>query len=67
MSSIFPRIFSALQGRHTAFITANLIIGTVLAWFHRLDHELVVLLLGLQTCVLAHAGQENYFEVKKVQ
>jgi len=39
-----------------------MLIGSGMAWFHRLDGNLVALLLGLQGMVLAHSTQENYFD-----
>lgn len=53
------------QGRHTLFICACLAIGCVMSWYNRLDANLVALLLGLQSMVLAHSTQENYFQVQK--
>jgi hypothetical protein len=65
--NLFNKITQAVQGKHTAFILANMTIGVVLAWFHRLDTNLVTLLLGLQGLVLAHSTKESYFENKGQQ
>jgi hypothetical protein len=46
------------------FVVACFVTGTTLSWFHRLDSNLVTLLLGLQSMVLVHSTQENYFAAK---
>jgi hypothetical protein len=61
---MFGRIVQFFQGRHTLFVVACFGVGTTLSWFHRLDSNLVTLLLGLQSMVLVHSTQENYFAAK---
>jgi hypothetical protein len=59
---MFQKLSNFFQGRHTLFLIACMLIGSGMAWFHRLDGNLVALLLGLQGMVLAHSTQENYFD-----
>lgn len=61
---MFCRLVQFFQGRHTLFVVACFVTGTTLSWFHRLDSNLVTLLLGLQSMVLVHSTQENYFGSK---
>jgi hypothetical protein len=59
---IFQKISNFFQGRHTLFVVACFVTGSVLSWFHRLDGNLVTLLLGLQTTVTIHSVKEDYFK-----
>jgi hypothetical protein len=59
---MFQKITNYFQGRHTTFVLASISIGVGMAWFHRLDANLVTLILGLQTLITAHSTQENYFK-----
>ncbi len=61
---MFIRLLGWFQGRHTLFLVANMSIGVVMAYFHRLDGNLVTLLLGLQGMVLGHSVKEDYFAGK---
>lgn len=56
---MFQKLANWFQGRHTLFVTASLSIGVGMAWFHRLDGNLVTLILGLQTLVLGHSVKED--------
>jgi hypothetical protein len=58
---MFEKLTKFFQGRHTMFLVACMLIGSGMAWFHKLDGNLVALLLGLQGMVLAHSTQENIF------
>jgi hypothetical protein len=55
-------IFKYLSGRHTAFAVYFTAMGTVLAWFHRLDTNFIMLIGAVQCLVLGHSIQENYFK-----
>jgi len=44
------------------FLVACMSIGVVMCWFHKLDSNLVTLLLGLQGIALAHSAKEDYFK-----
>ena len=59
---MFQKIAGWFQGRHTMFVCACMAIGVTMSWFHRLDSNLVTLLLGLQTIVLVHSGKEDYYQ-----
>jgi hypothetical protein len=43
------------------FLVSSIAIGTGMAWFHRLDSNLVTLILGLQAMVLGHSVKDDYF------
>lgn len=58
----FQSIANWFSGRHTLFVVACFAIGSVMSWFHRLDANLVTLLLGLQTTVTIHSVKEDYFK-----
>jgi len=58
---MFLKLAGFFQGRHSMFLVACMSIGVLMAWFHRLDANLVTLLLGLQGMVLAHSVKEDYF------
>jgi hypothetical protein len=58
---MFQKLVQFFQGRHTLFLVACMSIGCVMSWFHKLDGNLVTLLLGLQGMVLAHSIKEDYF------
>jgi hypothetical protein len=61
---MFQKVAGWFQGRHTLFIVACMGIGVLMAWFHKLDGNLVTLLLGLQGMALAHSAKEDYFKDK---
>ena len=61
---MYEKLVKYFQGRHTLFLIACMSIGTILSIFHRLDANLVTLLLGLQGMVLAHSVKEDYFKGK---
>lgn len=44
------------------FVTVCMVIGVGMSWLHRLDVNLVTLLLGLQSLILAHSAKEDYFK-----
>ena len=44
------------------FLSVCLAIGVPMAWFGKLDANLVALLLGLQAMVLAHSAKDDYFK-----
>lgn len=51
---MFNKITTYFQGRHTLFALFFAIMGTVLAWFHRLDPNFVALAGVIQGWVFAH-------------
>ena len=55
-------VSKVFQGRHTMFLSVCLAIGVPMAWFGKLDANLVALLLGLQAMVLAHSAKDDYFK-----
>lgn len=55
-------IAKLFHGRHTMFVSVCVIVGVAMAWFHRLDANLVALLLGLQSLILAHSVKDDYFK-----
>lgn len=62
---MFNKLFKWCNGRHTSFAVFFTIMGTLLAWFHRLDPSYVALVGAIQALVCAHSVQENYFEKKQ--
>jgi len=58
---MFQKITNWFQGRHTFFIVACIVIGSTMAWFHRLDANLVTLLLGLQGMILGHSIKDDHY------
>jgi hypothetical protein len=56
---MFQKLANAFQGRHTLYIVCAFISGLGMAWFHRLDANLVALLLGLGGLVLGHSIKED--------
>lgn len=61
---MFKKLVIFAQGRHTLFAGVELILGTFLAWFHRLDMSYVALCTAIQGLVLAHSLKEDYFNIK---
>jgi hypothetical protein len=59
---LFSKVTTFFSGRHTMFVVTCLTIGVTMSWFHKLDSNLVTLLLGLQALVTTHSTQENYFK-----
>ncbi len=57
---MFRKLTDFFSGRHTFFIVACFAVGATLSWFHRLDGNLVTLLLGLQAMVLGHSVKESF-------
>lgn len=58
---MLDKLASYFGGRHTFFLSINLVIGVGMGWYHRLDSNLVTLLLGLQALVLAHSVKEDHY------
>jgi hypothetical protein len=56
---MFQKLASFFQGRHTLYIICAFTSGLVMSWFHRLDGNLVALLLGLGGLVLGHSIKED--------
>jgi hypothetical protein len=54
------RIFAYLSGRHTAFALFFTIMGTLMAWFHRLDPSYVALIGAIQSFVFAHSWKQDH-------
>lgn len=61
---MFQKVSNWFQGRHTLFLIVSVTLGASFAWFHRLDSNLVTLLLGLQGAALTHSFKEDYFQKK---
>lgn len=61
---MFQKVTNFFQGRHTTFIISAFSTGIVMSWFHRLDGNLVTLILGLGGLVTAHSVKEDYFAQK---
>lgn len=61
MKKLLASFFEACQGRHTAFAVSFAVMGTVMAWFHRLDMSYIALIGVIQGWVFAHSYQENKF------
>jgi hypothetical protein len=57
---MFAKLTNYFQGRHTFFVSICLAIGVGMSWFHKLDGNLVTLLLGLQAMVLGHSTKESF-------
>jgi hypothetical protein len=53
-----------MSGRHTMFAVYFALMGTVLAWFHRLDMNFIALIGAVQGFVLLHSGKEDWFSLK---
>lgn len=58
---MFTKVANWFGGRHTLFACCTITIGVIMSWYHRLDSNLVTLLLGLQTTVLAHSVKEDHY------
>jgi hypothetical protein len=56
---MFSTIFKWCQGRHTTFAIFFTIMGTLMAWFHRLDPSYVALIGAIQSLILAHSWKED--------
>jgi hypothetical protein len=56
---MFQKLTGFFQGRHTLYIICAFVTGTGMCWFHRLDGNLVALLLGLGGFVLGHSIKED--------
>ncbi len=59
---MFSKLFNYCAGRHTAFALFFTIMGTTLAWFHRLDPSYVMLVTAIQGWVFAHSLKEDKFK-----
>jgi len=59
---MFQRLIKFCAGRHTAFAIWFASMGTLLAWFHRLDGSYVGLVTALQGYVMLHSAKEDYFK-----
>ena len=64
--NLFQKVAGYFQGRHTLFVCICLIVGVIMSWYHRLDGNLVTLLLGLQGLILGHSVKEDYFNGQKL-
>lgn len=59
------KIFKWCSGRHTTFAVYFAGMGTLLAWFHRLDPNYVALVGAIQALIFAHSAKEDYFAKTK--
>ena len=62
LESMIKKILTWSQGRHTAFAVFFAGMGTILAWFHRLDGTYIGLVTALQGYVMLHSVKEDYFK-----
>jgi type IV secretory pathway VirB2 component (pilin) len=62
---MFKKVMNWFQGRHTAFVAVSVVVGCAMAWFGKLDGNLVTLLLGQQSLILAHSVKEDIFVSKQ--
>lgn len=58
---MFDAIFKWCQGRHTAFALFFTVMGTLMAWFHRLGPEYVALVTAVQGLILAHSYKQDRY------
>jgi hypothetical protein len=58
---MFQKLVNWFNGRHTLFVSSSLVIGVGMAWFHKLDANLVALILGLQGMVLGHSIKDDHY------
>jgi hypothetical protein len=56
------KFFNALQGRHTALAIFFTLMGTALAWCHKLEMPYVALVTAIQGWVFAHSFKEDHFD-----
>lgn len=61
---MFKKMVMWAQGRHTLFAGVELVLGTLLAWFGKLDMAYVALCGTIQAMVLGHSIKCDYFEKK---
>jgi hypothetical protein len=61
---MFKRLTTWCGGRHTSFAVFFTLMGTTLAWFHRLDPSYVALIGAIQAFVFAHSCKEDHFDSK---
>ena len=59
---MFTQIIKWANGRHTLFALFFTVMGTTLAWFHRLDPSYVMLVTAIQGWVFAHSYKEDKFK-----
>ncbi len=64
---MFKRVTHWLQGRSTLFAAYFAIMGTIMAWFGKLDPNFVMLIGAIQGLVIAHSAKEDWFASKKDQ
>lgn len=64
---MFKRLTTWCGGRHTSFAVFFTLIGTALAWCHRLDMNYVALIGAIQAFVFAHSCKEDHFSTKDSQ
>lgn len=61
-TGLMGKVFAAFSGRTTFFAFAIFVMGTILAWFHRLTSDYVALMGVIQTLVCFHSVKEDYHE-----
>ena len=59
MNSLFSKAVVWCHGRHTLFALFFTIMGTLMAWFHRLDPSYVALIGAIQSFVFAHSWKQD--------
>lgn len=58
---MFTQLVKWAQGRHTLFAIFFTIMGTTMAWFHRLGPDYVALITAVQGLILAHSWKEDKY------
>jgi hypothetical protein len=62
---MFNKVINWLKGRSTMFAIYFTIMGTVMAWFGKLDPNFIMLIGAVQGLVIAHSAKEDYFAGKR--
>lgn len=56
------KLFALCQGRHTFFAGAFSVVGTAMAWYHKLDSTYVTFVTVMMGFILGHSAKEDYFK-----
>lgn len=64
---MWQKLIGWCQGRHTAFAIYFTIAGTVLAVFHKLDVNFIMLIGAVQGLVLGHSIKEDVMDYMKAK
>jgi hypothetical protein len=63
-TGLMGKVFAAFAGRTTFFAFSIFVMGTILAWFHRLTADYVALMGVIQTLVCFRAVSDDYHDRK---